>query len=298
MFLTKKHGGYKIMDRPLTHKVITKDDLLKLYKKQTEGVLDEEPKKKSSPEEFIKECQSNIDSFKEKIKNFAKLKVQDIKTKLPKIISELEKLVEEIDVINDSKSGIRASKSLNILKKVQDKFTNKEFGTMSEVRDYLSNAVSVFDTIKLNEDSLEYLNKSEDDIKNLKEITLNEGKKEPVFIIEAPMIFALDRALSGSVTKKLESTLGLSKLAGYNYIPKAQFIVGNTKILLKNRDINIQLKAVLKVLNKKLPRKMILIEDIALKRRPFQLYWIVPQKIDQSIETLLDATVDYSIFIK
>jgi len=284
----------------LTQKVITKDDLLKLYKKKTGvDIKNEEGEEVSqSPQDMLKECQNEIDTIKQLFKLLLKMKVMEVKKKLPDLISRVEKLLEDVVLINDAKANNRVHKTLSTLMKIGDKLNNKEFETASDLKDYIKDASSVFDMVKLNEDALEYLNKSADDIKNLKEIVLDETKKEPIFIVQAPLVFALEFKLKDINTRKLQDAMGMSTLAGYTYFPKTKFLVGNTKLMPKKTDPEVQLKAVLQNLNKKLTKKLALIEDVSTKSYPFVIYWVVPAKADQAIEQLLAATVDYSIFIK
>jgi len=283
----------------LTQKVITKDDLLKMYERKT-GLShkQEEGEEAQSPQDILKDCQNQIDKVKQHFKLLQKMKVIEIKKKIPGVVKEVEDLMADVALINDAKANNRVYKTLTTLKKLEEKLNNKEFETASDLKNYIKDASTVFDMVKLDEDSLEYLNKSSDDIKKLKEVVLDENKKEPIFIIEAPLIFALEFKLKELNTRKLQDAMGMSTLAGYTYFPKAKFLVGNTKLMPKKFEVDMQMKAVLQNLNKKLTKKLVLIEDVSMKVYPFQIYWIVPAKADQAIEQLLAATVDYSMFIK
>jgi len=283
----------------LMNPVLTREDLEKLFTKKESKSAQKKKKKVDKKDDFeylYKTCDRRITLYTESIKTVGKSKSIVITKKLPTLVKKFTTLLDTLEILNDTQAISRTSSVLKSLVRIR---TNLKKGTLSKVSDLKAALKKTYfnaKKIELDEDKLKYLNKSSEAFTTALRKVKMPKNNSPVFTVEAPLLFVLNRPIDTRLKLKLEHDFKLEEVAKYTYID-AMFIVGKKSRLNPNIAMEEQINAIVAVLNKKLAGSVVPFHDVSINSGQYYIAWLIPENAAKSISDFHGLIEDYQILL-
>lgn len=205
------------------------------------------------------------------------VKAKNYKT-IYQFISDTKQIKEKLEI--DEIDGLSNKKLEFIIKKftkIKEALDSNKISSMQVLRGELEKIVV-------------RLNKKEETSLFPKLAYTELTSKNSIFIVEAPLL--LSTFMSRLTAKRLQE-VGIKNVAGYYYFEKVKFIVGDLKVVTKEK-----ISEFVSILNNKIPKEIDIIPNISLTINDKYVCLLVYKINTVSFEEVVNNMKNFKIYVK
>lgn len=242
-------------------------------------------------EDLEKITEQSIKSFKKRWKSFAGRTPTKIMKDISKPVKFVERIMDQCDLLGAEECYGKSRAIRNAIDKIAYKIDTGVIKTIPELTTAMSGVTASVSKLVLFTDKLSGMSQDGEEAASLKPIEVLK-KKDPIFMMQAPLVVARPVPAKEFVLKRLAASIGLkgSKFSLFFHAEKMPYIICNTEKLDPRWSLEDQVTTVLMHLNKS--SKVDYIPYFNAKRSvgKYRVVPILPSNVAADFEHLLEKS--------
>lgn len=310
---------------PLTHKLVTKEQLAKLASKDprvdkhlakeyegyertdTRGLSKRElanlrKEQENMYEENFKSAHANalknVKEIQKMLKRLSsKIPAGQIATEVKKLLDMLNHFLQEMMTIGDTKTYAKTESLQKSVSKLYDKFDAGEFDKLSQVREKFAIIHQKSMKLKVDEDLTEEAHQPSVKLDDLKHVSFS--LKGPALTITAPLSLVMRTFVKGRALAALHD-MHFEQVQGSFSSKKAMILVISSKATASDKRLSYQnvATALVRKVNESSTERLAVIFDVSKQTKNYFAVWLIPEKHSHAMADILDKLGSFEIFIK
>lgn len=310
---------------PLTHKLVTKEQLAKLASKDprvdpklakdyegyertdTRGLSKRElanlrKEQENMYEENFKSAHTNalknVKDIQKTLKKLSgKIPARDIDTIVKSLLGKLNHFLQEMMTIGDTKTYAKTESLLKMVSKLYDKYTAGEFDSLAQVREKFASIHQKSMKLKVDEDLTEEAHQPSVKLEDLKPV--NFTLRGPALTMIAPLSLIIRTFVKGRALAALHD-MHFEQVQGSFSSKKAMVLVISHKATASDKRLSYQnvATALVKKVNETSSERLAVIFDVSKQTKNYFAVWLIPEKHSSAMSDILDKLGSFEIFIK